>query len=77
MSIEEDDDRPPRNYWDLLPILLAVLLTAAAIGLCFFTFRVGDETPTAQTPAPANGEVTVGIGTGEGSTIHGTPQPRP
>jgi hypothetical protein len=73
MTIEEEDDRPPRNYWDLLPILLAVLLTAAAIGLCFFTFRVGGETPTAQTPA--NSEVTVGIGTGEGSTIHGTTPP--
>jgi hypothetical protein len=73
MSLEdEDDDAPRTDYYQFLPIGLAALLTAAAIGLCFFTFTVPPEKPAAAAPAVArdsgNGEVMIGVG--GGSTIH-------
>ncbi|MEI9885487.1 MAG: hypothetical protein WDN08_03145 [Rhizomicrobium sp.] len=66
MTIEDDDDRPRRDYTELLPIGLALILTAAAIALCFLTFKISPEKPAAQ---PS--EVTIGIG--EGSTIRPPP----
>ncbi len=66
MTIEEDDDRPRRDFTELLPIGLALILTAAAIALCFLTFKISPQKPAAQ---PS--EVVIGIG--DGQTIH----PRP
>jgi hypothetical protein len=76
MSLEDDeDDRPRRDITDLLPIGLAMILTAAAIGLCFLRFGVHGTAPAQTQPPPAQPtEVTVGIG--EGQTIH-PPQPIP
>jgi hypothetical protein len=62
MSLEDDDIKPPSGFYDMLPIGVAALLTACAIGLCFFTFTVKGEKPAAQPT-----EVTIGVG--QGSTI--------
>ena len=64
MSIEEDDDRPRRDFTELMPIALAFILTVAAVGLIFFKFTVGGPKPAAAEPT----EVTIGIG--QGQTIH-------
>jgi len=76
MSLQDDeDDRPRRDITELLPIGLAMILTAAAIGLCFLHFGVGGTSP-AQTPPPAQPtEVTIGIG--QGQTIHPQPSAQP
>jgi hypothetical protein len=78
MSLEDDDDDAPRpDYYQFLPIGLAALLTAAAIGLCFFTFTVPAETTApkpATTASGGGGEVMIGVG--KGSTITG-PQGQP
>lgn len=66
MSIEnEDDDRPRRDFTELMPIALAFILTVAAVGLIFFKFTVGGPKPA---PAAEPTEVTIGIG--QGQTIH-------
>ena len=77
MSLEDDaDDRPYRNYWDLLPIGLALLLTICGIGMFFFHFSAGAPEPAAQQPAAAQpGEVMIGIG--KGQTIQTTPPAAP
>lgn len=63
MSTDDDDGiKPPNALFDMLPIAVAALLTACAIGLCFFSFTVPPAKPDA---APA--EVTIGVG--GGSTI--------
>lgn len=76
MSLEDHDDRPRRDFYQFLPIGLAMMLTAAAVGLCFFTFSVPkpipDKPATAATP---NGEVMIGVG--QGSTIYSKPAPAP
>ncbi|MBS0470120.1 MAG: hypothetical protein JSR60_03540 [Proteobacteria bacterium] len=72
MTDDDDDKRLPLHaYADLFPILLAALLTAAAIGMYFVQFSVGSgepEAPPSPPPAANHGEVSIGIG--EGSTIH-------
>ena len=70
MSIEEDDDRPRRDFTELMPIALAFILTVAAVGLIFFKFTVGGPKPAAEPT-----EVTIGIG--QGQTIHPKPTPPP
>ena len=67
MSIEdEQDDRPRRDFTELLPIGLAMILTVAAVALIFFKFTVGGPKPAAEPT-----EVTIGIG--QGQTIHPVP----
>ena len=68
-----DDDRPHRDYSDLLPIGLALLLTICGIAMFFFNFSIA--TPVKEKPAPAPTEVTVGIG--QGSTIRPNPPAHP
>ena len=64
MTIEQDDDdRPHRDFTELMPIALAFILTVAAVGLIFFKFTVGGPKPAAEPT-----EVTIGIG--QGQTIH-------
>ena len=76
MSLDDDDDDAPRpDYYQFLPIGLAALLTAAAIGLCFFTFTVPPEKPAAKPAAATSGGGEVMIGVGKGSTIHPKPDP--
>ena len=71
MSIEDDDDRPRRDFTELMPIALAFILTVAAVGLIFFKFTVGGPKPAAEPT-----EVTIGIG--QGQTIHPVPaKPNP
>ena len=71
MTIEEDnDDRPHRDFTELMPIALSFILTVAAIGLIFFKFTVGGPKPAPAEPT----EVTIGIG--QGQTIHPVP-PKP
>jgi hypothetical protein len=72
MSLEDDDDAPPPDYYQFLPIGVAALLTAAAIGLCFFTFTVPGERPAPRPSVAADGGGEVMVGVGKGSTIHGT-----
>ncbi len=67
MSLE-DDDRPHRDYSDLLPIGLALLLTICGIAMFFFNFSIA--LPAKGKPAPYPTEVTVGVG--QGSAIHET-----
>jgi hypothetical protein len=76
MSLDDDDDAPPPDYYQFLPIGVAALLTAAAIGLCFFTFTVPAEKPAPPPASAASGGGEVMVGVGRGSTIHG-PQPDP
>ncbi len=77
MTIEDDDDRPRRDITELMPIGLALVLTAAAIGLCFFTFTISGDKPAApdQPMHLAPGEVVIGVGAG--STIHPPAPPKP
>jgi hypothetical protein len=76
MSLEDDDDAPPPDYYQFLPIGVAALLTAAAIGLCFFTFTVPGEKPAPRPSVATDGGGEVMIGVGKGSTVHGpTGQP--
>ena len=63
MTIEDDDDRPRRDFTELMPIALAFILTVAAVGLIFFKFTVSGPKPAAEPT-----EVTIGIG--QGQTIH-------
>ena len=83
MSLEDDEDDAPRpDYYQFLPIGLAALLTAAAVGLCFFTFTVPVEAPAAKPATAASGGGEVMIGVGRGSTItapqsQGDPAKRP
>ena len=79
MSLEDDaDDRPYRDYSDLLPIGLALLLTVCGIGMFFFHFTIGDSAPPPQPPTAMHlepGEVMIGVG--QGSAIHPVPPRNP
>ena len=70
MSQDDDDlDQRPQP-WDNGIVLLAAMLTLCAIAAGFYLYEIPlphAPPPPAQT-APANGEVTIGIG--QGSTIH-------
>ncbi len=73
MSLEDDlDDRPRRDFSELMPIILALVLTLCGIGLFFFNFSAGaPEKPAAQQPS----EVTIGIG--QGSNLQAPPPANP
>jgi hypothetical protein len=72
MSLEDDiDDKPYRDFSDLMPILLAFILTLCGIGMFFFHFAAGAP----QKPAPEPTEITVGIG--QGSTLQTPPPANP
>ncbi len=56
MLDEDDDIKPPSQFWDLGVIVIAAVFTSCIIGLWFFSFHVpADKPPT---------EITVGIGQG-------------
>lgn len=59
---EEDDQEPRQELWDKGIIVLAALLTLAALGAVYFLSVVppGKARPPAQLRPPSN-EVTVGI----------------
>jgi hypothetical protein len=74
MSLENDlDDKPYRDFSDLMPILLAFILTVCGIAMFFFHFSAGaPQKPVAQ-PQPS--EVTIGIG--QGSNLQAPPAANP
>ncbi|MBV9046098.1 MAG: hypothetical protein JO348_04685 [Alphaproteobacteria bacterium] len=82
MSVEDEiDDKPPSNWADMLPILVAATVAAGALMLCFFSFTVpGDNAPA---PPPDMGTMTndksgeVMIGVGQGASIHPKPATAP
>ena len=62
MSEDDDDSEPRQELWDKGIIVLAALLTLAALGAVYFLSVVppGKALPPVQASAPSN-EVTVGI----------------
>jgi hypothetical protein len=70
MSIDDEDDGPQRDFSELLPVVVAVFLTLAAIGVCFISINRPEKPAT---PAVRSGELVIGIG--KGQTIHPKPQP--
>jgi hypothetical protein len=74
MSLDEEDDIPRSEIWDKGVILFAALLTACAIGVCFFQFTIPAAKPgKAVQAAGPSAEVMVGVG--RGSNIHQKPAP--
>jgi hypothetical protein len=74
MSLDEEDDIPRSEIWDKGVILFAALLTACAIGVCFFQFTIPSARP--EKPVQAAGQpAEVMIGVGQGSNIHQKPEP--
>ena len=71
MSLDEEDDVPRSEIWDKGVILFAALLTACAIGVCFFQFTIPSAKP-AKASRNAGQAEEVMIGVGQGSTIHKT-----
>ena len=68
--IDKDGDiKQPSQIWDMGVVGIAAVLTAAGIGMCFFSFTVPKDAP-----APMPAEVTLGIG--QGSAIHPPPPAR-
>ena len=65
MSTDDEDNGPRRDFSELLPVIVAIFLTLAAIGVCFISIN-RPERPA--TPAVRSGEVMIGIGRGQ--TIH-------
>lgn len=74
MSLDDEDDIPRSEIWDKGVILFAALLTACAIGVCFFQFTIPATKP--EKAVQAAGQPTeVMIGVGQGSNIHQKPAP--
>jgi hypothetical protein len=61
MSLDDDEIKPRPELWDKAVIVLAALLTLAALGALYFLSVIPAGKPAALQAAAPSHEVTVGI----------------